>query len=397
MTAKRNNKRVTKRRGAVAAFSIVAMVPLLGMTAIALDVGMLYVAHTEAQSSSDAASLAGAWELLNDDRIMGDAAMDAVLTATRQEAQQLAGMNLVLRHSPTLDLNTGNAPDGDVVIGQLSNLTNMNESLNFGVPSQFNTVVVRVQRDSESNGPVTLWFANALGIDTADLRTVSVAAFEPGIVGFRIDDPNQTSGLLPFTLHEDPWLSLVNDMLTNGGNYPDSFTFDESSGLVYAGADGRPELNIYPGSGIDQLPAGNFGTIDIGSPSNSTSDIARQVLQGVYQDDLSYFGGEFTLANGPLYLSGDTGLSAGFKDELTAVIGQARTLPLFDQVTGVGENSVFRIVSFAGIRIMDVKFTGSMTMKKLVIQPAVAVDNTAIGGSNTATSQFVYSSPRIVR
>ena len=34
MTAKRNKKRVTKRRGAVAAFSIVAMVPLLGMTAI---------------------------------------------------------------------------------------------------------------------------------------------------------------------------------------------------------------------------------------------------------------------------------------------------------------------------------------------------------------------------
>ena len=60
VTAKRKKKRVTKRRGAVAAFSIVAMVPLLGMSAIALDVGMLYVAHTEAQSSSDAASLAGA-------------------------------------------------------------------------------------------------------------------------------------------------------------------------------------------------------------------------------------------------------------------------------------------------------------------------------------------------
>jgi len=367
------------------------------MTAIALDVGMLYVAHTEAQSSSDAASLAGAWELLNDDRMLGDAGMSAVLAATRQGAAQLAGMNPVLRQSPTLDLNMGNAPDGDVVIGQLSNLTNMNESLNFGVPSQFNTVVVRVKRDSDSNGPVTLWFANALGIESANLRTVSVAAFEPGIVGFRIDDPNQTSGLLPFTLHEDPWVSLVSDMLTHGGNYPDNFTFDEDTGQVYAGADGRPELNIYPGSGIDQLPAGNFGTIDIGSSSNSNADIIRQILQGINQNDLSYLGGEFTLANGPVWLNGDTGLSAGFSDELSAIKGQARTLPLFDELTGVGGNSMFRIVRFAGIRIMDVDFTGAMTLKKLVIQPAVAVDNTAIGGSNTDTSQFVYSSPRIVR
>jgi hypothetical protein len=146
------------------------------------------------------------------------------------------------------------------------------------------------------------------------------------------------------------------------------------------------------------LPPGNFGTVDIGNPNNSTADLSRQIRYGVNADDLAYFGGELKLgADGTLQLTGDTGLSAAIKDDLTSIIGQPRAIPLFSTVAGPGNNSVFTIVGFAGIRILDVKLTGSMSSKKVIIQPAFIVDDAVLTGPGSGSSYFVYQPVHLVR
>lgn len=62
--------------------------------------------------------------------------------------------------------------------------------------------------------------------------------------------------------------------------------------------------------------------------------------------------------NGELFLNGDTGISAGVKNELASIKGEPKLIPLFNQVNGPGNNATYSIVKFVGVRLMQVKLTG---------------------------------------
>ncbi len=102
-------------------------------------------------------------------------------------------------------------------------------------------------------------------------------------------------------------------------------------------------------------------------------------------------------ANGKLTLNGDTGISAGVKDDLAAIIGQTRIIPIFESVSGNGNNAMYTIVQWAGVRILDVKLTGSMSSKKLIVQPAHVFSKWAKPTAEENTSWYVYSPAWIVR
>jgi hypothetical protein len=346
------------------------------------------------QRSADAAALAACWELLDDDRLKRAPDMTDDIQAARLRAAEFAAANPVLNDPPAVDQNYANSPDGDVVAGYLHDPNDVNEQLSFANPDEFNSMLVRVRRDSERNGPVELMFAQVLGFASSEIQAEAVATLKDGIVGYHVSEQTGNAELLPFTLHRDPW----NDLLDGVGTYTDDYTYDESSGQVVVGPDGIDELNLYPGGGTGQLPPGNFGTVDIGAPDNSASDICRQILYGVNEDDLAYFGGTLELGpDGTLDLNGDTGLSAAVKDELLAIKGMPRAIPIFKEVVSPGENAVFTIVGFSGIRIMNVKLTGPMKKKEVIIQPAFVIDDSAIAGAGSGSSYYVYQPARLVR
>lgn len=387
-------RRGRKRRGAAVVLAAVGAVTLLGMAALAVDVGMLYAVRSELQVSADAAALAAAWELLGDGRLKGATEQMDVFVATRQAAATYAALNRVADGSPLVDLNAGNSSGGDVVLGYLADPTDLTEQMSFADPDRYNSVLVRVRRNAIRNGPVDLLFARVFGLRTADLGAEATASFLDGVVGYRVTAQSGNAELLPLSLHEAPWAGLLAGTQTTGDNY----AYDPQSGAVTQGSDGINELNLFPGAGPTQLTPGNFGTVDIGSPDNSTADLARQIRYGVSAEDLAYFGGELVLGtNGTLTLNGDTGLSAGVKDDLEAVKGMARAIPLFSQVTGPGDNATFTVVGFAGIRIVNVRLTGPMDQKEVVIQPAVVVDDAAVSEAYSTASDFVYQPVRIVR
>src|SRR4029077_18354334 len=113
---------------------------------------------------------------------------------------------------------------------------------------------------------------------------------------------------------------------------------------------------------------GNFGTVDIGNDNNSTADLSRQIRFGINESDLAYIGGALQLGpDGTLLLNGDTGISAAIKDDLESVKGQPRAICIYSTVTGNGNNAMYTIVGFVGVRIMKVKLTGNP--KYVTIQP----------------------------
>lgn len=365
-------------------FATISMVLMLGMAALAVDGGMLYLARGELQKSADAAALAGAYQLLDDRRLAGAIAQNNVFADSRASASTYGAANKVLGNAPEVD------PDGDITLGFLSDLKSRNEAMSFTNPNDFNAVEVIVRRNDVRNGPINLIFANVFGNSSANVGASATAAFFPGIVGYRVTDSTGNAELLPFALIDSAWTGLLTGQWTTGDHY----SYDKATGTVTPGSDGIPELNLYPGAGPTQLPPGNYGTVDIGSQNNSSADIARQIVYGVNQSDLDALGGELMI---PSWLNGDTGLSAGFKDELTSIIGLPRAIPIFDELGGGnGNNSQYHIVRFGGIRIMHVKLTGPMTKKEVIIQPAYVVDDAAISEPND-TSDFVFQPVRLVR
>src|SRR5690606_35625254 len=165
--------------------------------------------------------------------------------------------------------------------------------------------------------------------------------------------------------------------------------------MIWPGGGGSLEVNLYPRA---TGSPGNRGTVDIGLSNNSTRDIARQIVHGISHSDLAHHGGKLELdENGELELNGDTGISAGVKDELASIMGQPRIIPIFSKVVGPGNNAQYTIVQFVGVRIMEVRLTGSMSGKKVIVQPAKVVARGGIPRTDEQSSYFVYTPVWLVR
>lgn len=377
----------SRRRGAAVVLTAVCLTVLIGVAALAVDMGILYNVKAELQRTADSAAMAAAWQLLDPERLMGLPDMTEEINAAIGEACAYAARNKVAGSAPSLR-------SGDVVVGYLSNPNNLSEKVTVGDPSTYNSVEVLVRRDSLQNGPIPLLFGQIFGLNSADVSARATAVFKDGVIGFRTTSATDTVDMLPFALHINSWNNLIGRV----GTVTDNYSYDKATQTVTNTPDNIPELNLYPGAGTDQLPPGNFGTVDLGAPTNSTTAISRQIVYGLNAADLAYFGGEIKLgSDGTLLLNGDTGLSAGFSDELAAIIGQKRIIPLFSQVQGNGENAMFTIVGFGGIRIVGVRLTGAMNKKAVMIQPEYFVEDGAIATSGSGTSYFVYQPVRLVR
>ena len=381
--------RQTHRRGTAVVLTAVSLTVLVGFAALAVDMGVLYNVKTELQRTADSAAMAAAWKLLDQEKLMGLPDMSEEINAAMGEAGAYAARNKVAGASPGLR-------NSDILIGHLNDPSNLAEQVGTGDSSTYNAVQITVRRDSLQNGPIPLLFGQIFGMNSADVSAKATAVFKDGVIGFQVPGGSTlTADVLPLALHVNAWNNLIGRV----GTVRDNYAYDEVTHAVTNSPDNIPELNLYPGAGTGQLPPGNFGTVNIGaSNGNSTATLSRQIRYGLNDQDLAPYGGLLKLTSGgTLILNGDTGLSAGIKDDLTSIIGKPRAIPLFNNVSGNGNNAMYTIVGWAGIRITYVKLTGAMNSKAVIIQPAYLVDQTAVTAPGSGNSYFVYQPVRLAR
>ncbi|HJN11498.1 MAG TPA: Tad domain-containing protein [Pirellulaceae bacterium] len=374
--------RRSRRRGTVAVLATVMLVMVLAMAAFAIDIGYLLLAKSELQRSADAAALAAVWELVDQNELTNASSISVLEANVRSTASQFGSLNAVLRQNPAV-------PHADIIVGHLTDFTDPTLAIDTSGVNFPNVVQVKVSRTASTNGTVPFFLADVLGIDAAAAEATSTAAILTSFNGFRAPSDGGNLGILPFALDNESWNAMLS------GNGTDVWKWNATTSQVEAGSDGILELNLYPqGTGSP----GNRGTVDIGSNNNSTADIARQILDGVTPADLAYHGGSLEFdSNGEISLNGDTGISAGIKDELLSIKGEPRIIPVYTQLTGNGNNAQYTIVKFVGIRICDVKLTGSMSSKRVIVQPAQMVAEGGIPSTGTTTSSYVYSPTWIIR
>lgn len=378
----RKHSQYSSRTGSITVLAAFMSVMLLGMLAFSVDLGYILSAKEELQRTADAAAIAACWELgqnFSDLEDGAEASLQSRLTAASYSTQ-----NSVTNQNVTLDQNLSNNTDGDCVVAYISDFYNSASALDTSNPDNYNVVRVRVRKNSNLNGEVPYFFARIFGMNGQPLEAVALAGIVRDVAGFQTPADGSNLDLLPFALDYDTWYNLVE---FNVGE--DDWTWDETDGVI-AGGDGIREVNLYPqGTGSP----GNRGTVDIGSSNNSSADIARQIVYGVSANDLAILGGSVKFDGaGKLILNGDTGISAGFKDELASIKGLPRCIPVFSEVNGPGNTAQYTIVRWFGIRIMDVKLTGPMSKKHVTIQAAPIVMQGVIPSETTGTSDHVFSS-----
>lgn len=138
---------VRNERGATIVFIAVIITVLMSVVALAIDIGMLLDARTEAQRVADAGAMAGAGaykELV--------ASQAAAETAARAEAVAVGALNNI-HGDPTIIL-----PDEDVDVDHDERL-----------------VRVRVHRSTERGSAIPTWFARVFDINAVDVGAVAAA------------------------------------------------------------------------------------------------------------------------------------------------------------------------------------------------------------------------------
>jgi len=154
---------------------------------------------------------------------------------------------------------------------------------------------------------------------------------------------------------------------------------EDGSFTVTEGPDGILEVDLYPeAAGRAGNTAGNSGTIDFGASNNSAADISRQIREGLNDYDLSFYENNEIVFNpdSPLDAEGDTGISAGpIESAMNDILGEPRAIPLFESVTGPGNNAIYRLVDIVGVRVLEADLSGSD--KHIYIQPGPYIDGAA--------------------
>lgn len=377
------------RRGNVVIITALSLPVFLAFVAFAIDWGHIAAAQGQLQNAADSAALAAGAKVVEDRSDlylytpdMANSVGMGFYSSAREEAKLFAGKNKC--YGTALDLNT----QQDVEFFYMDPST---KELKTGSPSNFNTVRVTTRRTDALNGPLPLFFSGIWGMGEAPLVAVAQATFWDDINQIGPPPRGERSSLMPFAIHKDHWKKLM-DAMKNPGvpidldgdgkpDISDGYKYNESTDSVSKTGDNIPELRMFPdASGKNGvLTPGNFGTVDIGDGSNSAADLKRQILDGPNGADFAKLPNGKLDFSTPFVLDGDTGISGGIADALQTIQGETRTIVIYDQTYGNGDNAQFNIISFAGVRVMNTDLTGQL--KGIFIQPAPVTDPGALPGS----------------
>lgn len=469
MNTKRRSSRVRKSTGATAVFVAIVLVVLVGMLALAIDVGYVAMTKTQLQAISDAATLSGGTEIMPGLRRENTQPKATVVTNGTAVAVDYANnhpngnidvandggtyvdANRDVRFGTGIYNPAATPPRWEMFWGKPINDPAIPEALRGGIDA-YNMIGVTVRRDvdasTNNDQPLPLMFAHVIGNSYSHPAADSAAVVMPA-KGIRIiPGGSEKANVMPFALDVYVWRKYLaaqlyldhqsskfpNEVGHPGGqidldyvtykpptvdvkNWPDSYSAAdinvpytirttvpdpndvnnpplfgyykaiEGQGNQYAitrqgvDANGNPQTYAFvrdvwdnfdadcpngctPLAGPDYvveislyprlLEEGNFGTIDIGAPGNSTAILSDQIDPGVSDQHLSYYSTDngfnppYQFPPASMNTGGDTGISASIgtqhESALDASIGKCKAMFLFESISLSGNNKTFRLL-----------------------------------------------------
>ncbi len=167
----RSRQRRGKSRGITLVIVAFSMMLMLGIAGMAVDLGYLYCARSEAQQAADAAALAAANDFAQSGYTSGLITKSQVETLAAADAARVGNQNKIVGQNPEIN------PDG--FSSTCPTPAGSDGCFDMSTTNDPQVTVV-VQRTKERGDPMQLFFMNAFGIRTADVTATATAeAYDP--------------------------------------------------------------------------------------------------------------------------------------------------------------------------------------------------------------------------
>src|SRR4051794_30425386 len=149
---RRNLRQHQARHGTITILAAFLSIVLVGMVAFCVDIGYILSAKEDMQRSADSSALAACWDF-GAKLAKGNTTATAAGSA-RTTAAQYASLNRVTGSPMSLNTNTANNPNGDVVLGYISDFKNPQSAFLTDGANGYNAVQVTLHKNSTENGQV---------------------------------------------------------------------------------------------------------------------------------------------------------------------------------------------------------------------------------------------------
>ena len=386
------------RRGAAVGILVASLVIIAGLVAVTWGVANLSLTQRQLQSACEAAALAGAAELMDDDVLYGRLNPSDDVAAARAICQAYASVNPSYGQPTLLDLNQGNDPRGDVVIGYVPNPRWVKTPLDvWQGKGPANSIWVKASRSRLRGNPVSLWLGGLLGVGTGDVAAAARASLDHRVYGFR-PELHTSVPLVPLAAASQAWHDQAGAEATEGEN--DNFTVDYRRGYVFDGGDGIPEIiiraNLPGGAGSasqeDSEQNDKFLSLVLSNNSFNESVRQRETATGLRREDLAQLGGEFSLGyDGTLMLPAVDTLDGSWCDVLWSIRGSIRVWPLGSAAKLANDDPGCQVTGYGAAVVVHTKIDDTVEPAQLVVtlQPALLATSTALTRDNAAENPWI--------
>ena len=380
-----------------------ALIAALAGAALVVDRLHLDSAKSELRIAAEAAALAAARELANDDRLRPDFDPTALQMKARFAAARIAAQNVVAGQPVTLSTDSA----GDVRFGRLMNDPATGETIFVEANDHEPTSVAVAARCTEARqSAVPLPFRTFYAPNDADVVAVAEASLNFQVRGLRtidrlpiptlplaiLDRPNAKQD----SSHKHSTVSLNPSNKSGASNAQpqpsapnwtrdieqrrgaDHFGYDAATGEVTNEADGIPEITLRTAARSSNSQSNAFVITLTGDLTEE--HLRRQITQGWSADDLEPLGGELLFDHGPLTLAGLRGVDCNvLAQSLRKVLGQSRVVFLYERVEGDANSHVatLQVTKMVAGRVMSVREISECECE-IVLQPAVLATRSAV-------------------
>jgi hypothetical protein len=366
----------------------------LALFALAVNHARLWNTRVELQNNADAAVLAAAAVLVDDDLLRGDPAfLPALLQRSEAEAQRFAQFNLVQAQPFSLQSNPTNHSEGDLVFGTLDVPRSRQLVLGEDVQNpanaslaSINAVRVRAALSRERGTAPGLFFGQFVGRGSVDVRAEAAVMLDRDVIGFR-PRGDKPLPLAPLGLFSDPsgsdprsWQNQVE--MKNGA---DDFRYDRVNRVFVAGAgDGLYEMHAVLALDASQTAQGNVSLLYLGV--SDAAGISQQLISGVASEQLENMGGNLVLrradnrlpvpgANqGPPPSTAEAAQLFRSLDQVRA-LAEPRLWPLY---CGLDSNNQPILCGFVAARVVTVTPLAPHQPLSFVLQPTMVSTANAV-------------------
>jgi hypothetical protein len=390
-----------QRTGSIHTLLIFVTILILGLLGMALGHARLWTIRVELQNSGDAAVLAAAEVLVDDDLLRGTlcanpGGIPSLLELARLEANLYAGRNPVNGREFQLDPNLDNEANGDIVFGNLDQprgktfvlAENVNDPSNISL-ADINTIRINARLlQSRGNAPGLL-FPQFTGQSYHNVVARSSAMLDCDVIGFRhiVEKPIPLAPLALLADYGQTDARSWNKQI-EAKSGTDEYVLDPSTKQFTQdpSGDGLPEfaavLPLEDGHKVDA----NVSLLFLGAGKSDPDRfkvLNNQLVSGITQADLADLGGEFVLdANNQLRVPGSelgSSNSSDVDDLRNALLvlkaaGEVRIWPLY---CGFQDGDPV-VCGFVAARVAEVEPLSSGEPLRFTLQPTMIASSAAV-------------------